>query len=154
MRHSRKIGNGIAGRLGKKLVTGLRLLLEHPQHARLSCADCKKWLVDIKTAEYTKRANQKIPRPENIPTPCKECPKGSPENEVNCVLTKDNEALVGLWNMARARGWQRLSEDFFDPWNEQQISLIARVYEAFQQRQLGRTIALELVPLLVTGGKK
>jgi hypothetical protein len=82
-------------------MTGLRFALEHPNVP--SCADCKAWMWDPRTGEWTiGRNGQRVPRPSNLGTPCESCPRKSPEHEEATTLSKQNHTAYMRYLEIRA----------------------------------------------------
>jgi len=93
----------------------VELLLFHPGAAALKCSDCERYLVDpekweIKTYKAgPKREDRPQVRPRGVPTPCSECPKGSPEREHEFRLTTKNLRTIRLYLETRACGTESLT---------------------------------------------
>ena len=86
-------------------------MLFRPELARRSCQDCQTWLYDENTGKRLMRRDQPVLRPSTIPTPCAQCPKGSPEKEHETRLTRRNAAVVELYRMVRATSGSILTEE-------------------------------------------
>lgn len=85
-------------------MTGVRLLLLHPEVAMRDCQHCQKWLYDEKTGRVEQRAGKDVLRP-GTPTPCrfpKGCPKGTPEKQLS--LTPKNEMAYQHYKECKAVG--------------------------------------------------
>lgn len=93
------------GRL-KKLASGVKLLLLHPQVASRDCSHCSRWLYDEETGEVTKRGGQPVERPGGSHPPCRYrgvgCPKGTPENSK--ALSQKNMAAYVHYKECQATG--------------------------------------------------
>ena len=78
--------------------------LTNPKLAARSCHDCKKWLYiedGPRMGEIAKRLGKKIPRGE-VPTPCKRCPKKSPEEAHEYELNERSCELIDLYWQTKA----------------------------------------------------
>lgn len=110
-------------------------MLEHPAHAALSCRDCQAWIYDIKTAKPALRKGAKQRRKPGQPTPCGECPKGSPQNSIK----RKNLKTWELYWIARSGG---LSE------HERTDSILrsnlALVHQLVEYSQLAATMRAKL----------
>lgn len=73
-----------------------------------SCADCKRWLFDLRTGRRTERGGKPVPRLVNVPTPCRDCPKvpaGAPPVPESAVeLTPANLLCLAHYQGCRATG--------------------------------------------------
>ena len=81
----------------------MRLALFHPVAANLPCNECRRWFYNIQTGERRMRGGRPEPRPANskIPLPCWECPKESPEQEHEHVLSDKNRQAFDFYLMVK-----------------------------------------------------
>jgi hypothetical protein len=81
-------------------------MLLHPQLP--SCEDCKRWMYDLKTGRRDERDGRPIPRPANVGTPCRNCPKipqgAPPKPESATELTPENLVCVMHYGECKAVG--------------------------------------------------
>jgi hypothetical protein len=140
--------------------------LFHPQVAKLSCSDCQKYVVDIKTWEIKKyQSGKQMERDKGDIGPiksgtCQGCPKNAsfpednrgPQNERYCKLWPENVATIELYHRFRACGWDGLPTACKgDTLLVNNFSIIDRLIRESESHQLGRNIALELLPILTLG---
>ena len=93
----------------------MKLIVLYPGVARISCADCQKWVYDFSTGEpetYMGQNGTKVPcpRPSQIKPPCDKCPKRGPEHEQEHTLTDQNLLTYMLYNQVRATSGMCLTE--------------------------------------------
>ncbi len=86
------------------------MLFLHPVIARLPCATCQKYVVDLETGEirrYPVGTEDNLVRWErDTPPPCELgviCPKESPDREHLHVLSARNDRMYDCWRTARAQ---------------------------------------------------
>jgi hypothetical protein len=126
------------------------MMLEHPQVARVSCADCKKFWFDPAKGEFVMRGGKRLERTPGTPLPCGVCPKKSPDNEKNCTLTEANQQVLELWYQFDACSWEGLPPACKgDRLLVRQFSLVNAVMKNHEKRQQGRMMADELMPFLL-----
>lgn len=73
-----------------------------------TCADCQKWVYDLKTGRRTERGGVPVERPANVGPPCRVCPKvpeGMPPVPASAVeLTDANLMALAHYRECRATG--------------------------------------------------
>lgn len=131
------------------LELGLRLKLWHPHIARLSCSECQKWVYDFKLRKFSDRGENRIPRAAEVPPPCRECPKGSPENEKFSKLTLFNLLTLETYYAHRATNWAAAALLLRDEIFCDNVRIIDRIIREYELESQGRAIASELTPLIV-----
>lgn len=89
---------------------GLRLRLNHPEIAALDCADCQRWIYDLKAKRFAERGGKRVDRPAGTPTPCKMCPKKSPQLAAEVKLTNRSERTLARYYESLATGGRCLSK--------------------------------------------
>lgn len=88
----------------------MSLYLANPALHNRTCAECVLWMYDEKTGQKMIRAGQPLPRGKS-PTPCWQCPKGSPTEAHNHELSLKNRLAYGYFVQARAPLGERLPAD-------------------------------------------
>lgn len=86
-------------------MSGVRLLLLHPEVATRDCGHCQKWLYSDKTGRPEKRGGIDVERPKGTKPPCRMhigCPKGTPEDQKS--LSPKNRAAWRHYQECRAVG--------------------------------------------------
>lgn len=124
-------------------------MLHHPELQGVSCAECKRWLVNIKTGkfdEWPRGSGKRISRSDKISTPCHECPKVSPERESEFVLSAKNWRTLQLYLEAQGTCGQAIRRFAADPILRRNFAVLHNVFE--QHRAMQLTLALS--PLTVT----
>lgn len=102
----------------------------------LSCDECRRWIVDIKTATKTLRGGRPQARKANQPTPCQLCPKGSPANESRVMLSKRNERSWQMFLRARAGGLTEAEKA--DDIVQRTLSTCQEIYDQYLAHQRSR----------------
>lgn len=94
----------------------MRLLVDHPQLASVTCADCQQWLYDLETGKRRQRRGRDAPRGDS-PTPCHECPKGSPANAGLYELTPESwQTIERHYEVQATRGGCLTDAEKADRW--------------------------------------
>lgn len=75
------------------------------------CEECAKWMYDERTGQVQKRAGQPILRPKQVPTPCHNCPKKSPEEAKRLALSPKNWRAFNFYWRVKASGGNVLMLD-------------------------------------------
>ena len=94
----------------------MRLWLFHPFLAGLACEDCQRWIYDFETGEkqtYKSGPNRvEIQRtwPKGTGPPCKTCPKGSPAEEHEHILSLKNWRTLMIYQQVRATSGHCLND--------------------------------------------
>ena len=92
-------------RVGKKLISGIRLIMLYPQIAFRDCEDCKQWVYDEEMGEREKKGGEYVPRYKGVKPPCgysQGCVKGSPEN--SSALNEQNTQALQFIRECKAVG--------------------------------------------------
>jgi len=86
------------------------MLFLHPVIARLPCATCQKYMVNLETGEILRYPVGTEENPvlweRSTPPPCQlggSCPKESPDREHLHVLSARNARMYDVWRTARAQ---------------------------------------------------
>lgn len=118
----------------------MRLQLYHPEVAALDCSDCKKWIYG-KDWKRSQRGGQDVPRPPGTPTPCRVCPKQSPENAERLKLTRWNQLTLARYNESLATGGQCLRKsERRDRWQARLFAVIATELKEFDRTEQLRNL--------------
>jgi len=127
-------------------------MLFHPGVAKVACCDCKRWIYEPETGKrktYKAGADRReLPyvRPPNVPTPCHECPKGSPEREHEFRLSARNWRTLQAFLEARScgvpAGWLR------DPLFRRNASILGELFRRFDRQRQADELAARLVEIL------
>ena len=134
----------------------MRLLLFHPGVASFSCAECKKFFYDHTTGELktynSGPTREKLPmiRPANVPTPCHQCPKESPEKESEHELSDRSYQTLVLYQRAMATGFHYLTKrEKRDPLVAKHFVILERLYREYERQRQSNDIANTLMPMMV-----
>ncbi len=134
----------------------MRLLLFHPGVASFSCSDCKKFFYDHTTGELktynSGPTREKLPmiRPPNVPTPCHQCPKESPEKESEHELSERSYRTLVLYQRAMATGFSYLTKrEKRDPLVAKHFVILERLYREYERQRQANDIATTLMPMMV-----
>lgn len=91
-------------------------------------------MYDIKTAEPCMRGGKIQPRPAGIPTPCSQCPKGSPEREKQLQFNEESLATLALYNIAQATFGRGLTEaEVNDAWLQRKLTIIDMLTKSYER---------------------
>ena len=127
------------------------LALKHPKHAALDCTECQRWVYDIKTVELRKRGGEPVRRSPGAPTPCKQCPKQSPERARRLKLSDRDLATINLFLRNRALFGRMLTDaEVNDPWLARSFSMLESVYRAYESSKEAQHIGLSMVQMMGT----
>ncbi len=90
------------------------------------------------------RGGKRQKRQPNQPTPCRTCPKESPANEPNCLLSFANLRTIGLYVRSRATGGRALSDaEAADAVVQRNLAIVDATIRAVEREQAeALTIAL------------
>lgn len=120
-------------------------MLEHPGLAAISCEDCKRWIVDLRDERFAGRGGNRQARKPNQPTPCRVCPKESPEQAAKIELTPAHWRTLRMYLRCRATCGRSLSEaEAADPIVAHHFAIIDVVFRSFDRAEAARTIAESL----------
>lgn len=112
-----------------------------------SCKLCQKYLIDYDwdagtgTGEYLEYeispgVGKPIERRADQPTPCGKCPKKSPEQEHEYVLTEANYQALAHYREAKAMGFRGLSdEEATDAVVRRNFVLLDQVFDGMRERR-------------------
>jgi len=89
-------------------------------------------MYDIKTGQKQTRGGRPIPRPAGTPTPCHQCPKGSPEEAKDRELSDKNARAWWYYRQARAPLGQQLPADAIVHRNHAIIDQVVRDAEEYR----------------------
>ena len=128
----------------------MRLLLHHPALARVRCSDCAKYVYD----EHWKRETFEAGSVDNIlpvlrhgPTPCQsgvECPKGSPEQEHEHLLSRRNDRMLAVYLESKATGHRRPA----DKLRRWAFSFLDSIYSDWERQDLAEKVIYQLARAL------
>jgi hypothetical protein len=122
----------------------LRLQLYHPQVP--SCEECQAW-VYTKEWKRAQRSGADVPRPPGTPTPCKICPKKSPEHAKTLILTARSRAtLQRFYEQQATFGACLTDEEKADAWLMYLFGLIGK-----EMRQFDRHEQVEILAKMFAG---
>lgn len=114
----------------------------HGGLSQISCKDCQKWVVDLKSERFVLRSGKRQVRRPNQPTPCRNCPKGSPEEARLTTLTAAHWKTLSLYVRCRATFGRSLSEEESkDPILLAHFASIDSTWRAFDKTEAARMIA-------------
>lgn len=125
------------------------MALFHPRAARIDCEDCKKYLYDLekgerKTFKSGPKHEEKPYERGNAPLQCKDCPKGSPEND--CRLSDRNVQTVELYQQVRVMG---ATDDMRgDALLCRNLSVVDGLYREYERKRLAAGLVDEIIPWL------
>lgn len=121
------------------------MIFEHPEVATRPCDECRLFVFDERGEKAT-RGGQPIRRPPGASPPCKACPKKSPREAHRYELSPRNLRLVSCFMRRRATGDIPMDEA-----TRERFSVIDAIVRRNERTSLARSIAAELLPLLVKG---
>ena len=78
------------------------MALAHPQLTLFDCEDCRQWIIDLKTGRRLERGGEAQPRRPGTPTPCRTCPRESPERAKAIALGRREFATIDFYLQVRA----------------------------------------------------
>lgn len=125
--------------------------LSYPALARLSCSECKEWMIDTKT--WTKELHRGKPfkRAANCATPCAICPRKGPSHEAESRLSERNNQTIELYRKFRACGWDSLPPACrTDSILTDNFTLIDRIIRQQEQSELGQAMASAMLPFFAS----
>lgn len=109
---------------------------------KISCEECKQWLLDVKTGTFTIRNKQRQPRAPGTPTPCWKCPKQSPEHAKRLSYSRQHLALLQMYFRSRATFGRSLSEaEAKDPIVASHFAMIDIVLKSHERSESARSIS-------------
>jgi len=132
----------------------LRLAIDNPQLADLSCAECQKWVYEIPSGQPQLfegpdgRKTERIPRA--APPPCDRCPKESPEREHLYVLSDKNYRTLKLHERFRTGVYPLPKYLAGDPLLAENFAIIDEVIERGKRHAVNRDLADLLAVRLAT----
>lgn len=95
-----------------------------------------------KNWKRAQRAGQDVPRPPGTPTPCKICPKKSPENAKTLILTPRSRAtLQRFYEQQATFGACLTEEERRDSWLMYLFGLIGKELRQFDRHEQIETLA-------------
>ena len=115
----------------------------HPALAAIACKDCQRQMHNLETGEpETYRSGptrEEVPKlwPRGTGPPCKTCPKGSPAEERDHVLTAKNWRTLKIYQQVRATGGHCLTDaERVDPILRQNLATIDVLVRAHEHQRL------------------
>ena len=91
-------------------------------------------MYDIRTAEPCLRGGKKQPRPVGTPTPCGQCPKGSPAREPELTFNAESLATLALYSISQSTFGRGLTEaEANDPWLQRKLAIIHMLHESYER---------------------
>lgn len=127
----------------------------YPALTRFSCAECQAFVYDVDwTNGCEGTGNRKkfcggtrdVVRPAASPPPCELCPKGSPAEEHEHLLTADNWLTLELFREVKATNGACLTDEMkADRLLMQNLAAIDQLWIAKERQRLGREIAANVV---------
>lgn len=106
---------------------GLRLRMTNPKLAARSCQSCEKWIYienGERAGEIATRGNKKVLRGDS-PTPCRTCPKKSPEESWQFELNDRSHEIIEIY-------WQtKVCAVKVDYATAKYLGMVARIYKEF-----------------------
>lgn len=131
----------------------MRLRFEHPHLADLPCAECQKWVYDLKTGKPQLYGGRKLAQHPSGP-PCVQDPGCCPKGGIGkSDLTYQNERVVRHFEMCRAVG-QFPDDDTV----KRHASILGPIYDQHEERHnqdlLATKIARILLPRVAQARKK
>lgn len=138
-------------------------MLFYPALTQFSCADCQRFVYDVDWANGCVGTGKRktycggtrdVARTAGTPPPCAfdkdACPKGSPAEEAEHLLSADNAQTWQLYREVKATGGACLTDEMKrDQLLMRNLALIDQLAEARQRQQLGREIAGQVARFLV-----
>lgn len=131
------------------------MALNRPALLKFSCAECQQFVYDLETGERQKTCNGlvdvlRIKGPDGKPnTPCKECPKESPEREAEFILTDANRRTYQLYLEVQATAGARLTDAMRqDRWLLRNLAIVHRVVEESKQAMQARAQGMQFESVL------
>jgi hypothetical protein len=140
----------------------VELLLFYPALTRFTCAECQQFVYDVDWDKNCAGTGQRktyrggtcdLRRGKNSPPPCfydaKACPKGSPAEEQEHVLSPENWQAWQLYREVRATNGACLTDAMrADRLLMQNLSILDEMARVRERQQLGREVASNLLPLM------
>lgn len=83
-------------------------MLRHPEVAARKCDDCKQWMY-LENGKIHTRGGKPVPR--SGPTPCRTCPKKSPEEAHQYELSVKNKQALQFYYTTRAMSGANLTDE-------------------------------------------
>jgi hypothetical protein len=113
-------------------------------------------MYDIKTGRREMRGGKPIPRGPKLKTPCWECPKNSPEEESQHVLSDKNRQLLALYYEIKATHGRCMTDRLAaDPLLRHKLAIVGRIVEDWERHEAKMATApIAAVLAMFTGGKK
>lgn len=128
----------------------MKLLLFHPGAERVTCEQCRRFMVDQSTWKFktfragAAREERLCARPRNLPPPCFECPKGPPRDAADSILTRRNARTLQLYLQVRATGGQCLTRRMRRNWLlMRNLTIIDGLYREWEASRFSSQIAAQ-----------
>lgn len=119
---------------------GVLLKVHHPQVAMIPCSECQKWIYDFSTGRRkTVRCGperKEEPIEQGPDPPCKQglsfkCPKGSPEEEADHILTPANQRILDLYRRGKLTNFAGMELDML---TLELLAVVDLIYSEYQIR--------------------
>lgn len=132
----------------------MKLLLFHPECAKVRCADCQRYLYDPKTWQLQtyragpRREEKPCDRPKGVVPLCETdqgCPKGSPKEEPDCLLLPKNRATLRLYLEARTLGGRLMTKaERRDLLLRHNLAVVDRLYRQWEREHEAKLLGIEV----------
>lgn len=115
----------------------MALRLRHPEIAATPCSECQTWQYELRDGKWEIAERPKGNRLKRIgKTPCRTCPKKSPQEAHLYELSPKNERAVEFYYTTRAmRGVNLTDAQKQDAILQQNMGIIERIIQAYEQEQ-------------------
>ena len=112
------------------------MALAHPQLTGFTCEDCRAWLIDLKTGKRIERGGEPQRRRPGAPTPCRTCPRESPERGKALALGRREMATIHFYLQVRATAGVCLTErERADPLLLRNLAIVDGVFRQYERGQ-------------------
>ncbi len=124
----------------------LRLSLEHPRLSTLSCDECRAFVYEIPSGipQTFEGPNGKEKIKRTGPTPCNMCPKGSPDQEPNYVLSDKNYLTIQLHRRIKTGVYPLPADLRGDAIFADNCAIIEEVTESVQRQNSQRELSVSV----------
>ena len=110
------------------------MALAHPNLAKFTCEDCGKWIYDFRKGEpiIRRATGEAQARAPGQPTPCRTCPRGSPEQAKALRLPRPQLITISLYAAVRATNGAILTDaERADPILARTLAIIDSVWRHY-----------------------
>lgn len=123
-------------------------MLAHPELALFTCEDCREWLIDLKTGTPIQRGGEPQRRRPGAPTPCRTCPRESPERAAAIALGRREFATIHFYLQVRATAGACLTErERMDPLLLRNLAIVDGVFRRHESSQAAGDLAGMLIAI-------